>query len=56
MAADPPDVLLVDIYMPDVDDFEVIARMRMIAPGIRIIAISGDIVRGHPTHVLAVSA
>ena len=56
MAADPPAVLLVDIFMPDLDGFEVIARMHLIAPGTRIIAISGDIVRGHPTHVLAVSA
>ncbi|WP_295449212.1 response regulator [uncultured Thiodictyon sp.] len=55
MAQDPPTVLLVDIYMPDLDGFEVIARMRRIAPGTRIIAISGDIVRGHPTNALAVS-
>jgi CheY-like chemotaxis protein len=55
ISADPPAVLLVDIYMPEVDGFEVIARMRGIAPDTRIIAISGDIVRGHPTHVLAVS-
>ncbi|EGV16805.1 EAL domain-containing protein [Thiocapsa marina] len=47
-----PAVLIVDIYMPELDGFEVIKRMRQIAPSTRIIAVSGDVVRGHHTNVL----
>jgi CheY-like chemotaxis protein len=55
MAQDPPDLLLVDIFMPEPDGFEVIAQVRRRVPATPIIAISGDIVRGHPTNALAMS-
>ncbi|MCG6940614.1 MAG: response regulator [Thiohalocapsa sp.] len=53
---DPPDLLIVDIFMPDMDGFQVIARARRLAPRMRIIAVSGDVIRGEATNVLAMSA
>ncbi|MBK1631643.1 hypothetical protein CKO31_12990 [Thiohalocapsa halophila] len=53
---DPPDLLIVDIYMPHLDGFEVIARARQLAPQMRIIAVSGDIIQGEATNVLAMGA
>lgn len=56
IAHDPPDLLIVDIYMPDLDGFQVIARARRLAPQMRIIAVSGDIIQGETTNVLAMGA
>lgn len=42
------DVLIVDIFMPEMDGFEVISLMRAHKPSLPIIAISGSAVR-HPT-------
>lgn len=39
--ADPPDIALTDLVMPHQHGFEVIAELRKLSPGIRIIAISG---------------
>jgi CheY-like chemotaxis protein len=50
--ASPPALMIVDIYMPELDGIEVIQRMRQIAPATRILAVSGDVVQGQPTHVL----
>jgi CheY-like chemotaxis protein len=56
IAREPPDLLLVDIYMPELDGFQVIARARRLAPAMRIVAMSGDVILGMPTHVLSMSA
>jgi CheY-like chemotaxis protein len=37
----PADVLLIDIYMPDVDGLEAMIRLKSEFPGVKIIAISG---------------
>jgi CheY-like chemotaxis protein len=55
-AEHPPAVLVVDVFMPEPDGFEMIARMRRISPATRMIAVSGDMLRGQPAHVLAVAA
>lgn len=55
LTQDPPDLLMVDIFMPEPDGFEVIAQVRKRSPATPIIAVSGDIVRGHQTHALAMS-
>jgi len=51
-----PDLLLVDLDMPRLDGFQVIARARRLAPAMRIVAMSGDVILGMPTHVLSMSA
>lgn len=52
---DPPELLILDIFMPEPDGFEVISRMRRLSPSTQIIAISGDLIRGRPTNALAMS-
>lgn len=52
---EPPDLLIVDIFMAEPDGFEVISRMRQLSPSTPIIAISGDLVRGRPANALAMS-
>ncbi len=37
----PPDLVVIDLFMPDKDGFEVIRDIRDIAPNLKIIAISG---------------
>jgi CheY-like chemotaxis protein len=37
----PPDVLITDIFMPEIDGLEIIARCRKEFPSVKIIAISG---------------
>jgi two-component system chemotaxis response regulator CheY len=39
--ADPPDVVVCDIVMPDRDGIELIPEMKTLSPGARILAISG---------------
>ena len=38
----PVDVVLTDLYMPDLDGIELIAAARAMLPGIPIVAMSGD--------------
>jgi CheY-like chemotaxis protein len=52
---DPPDLLILDIFMPEPDGFEVIARMRRLSPELPIIAMSGDMIRDRPANALAMS-
>lgn len=41
LRAAPADAVLMDIYMPLQDGFEAIRELRRVAPGVKIIAISG---------------
>jgi DNA-binding response OmpR family regulator len=56
IAQAPPDLVVVDIYMPDLDGFEVISRLRHISPATPIISMSGDSLRGQTTHALTMSS
>lgn len=40
--SDPFDLLITDLYMPDTDGLEILTEFRKQAPGVRIIAISGN--------------
>jgi CheY-like chemotaxis protein len=53
---DPPDLAIIDIYMPELDGFQVMSRLRKSRPGTPIIAVSGDVLRGEPTNVLRMSS
>ena len=41
IAAEPPDILITDIVMPDVEGIELIATVRRAHPKMRIVAMSG---------------
>ncbi len=41
----PVDVLVTDIFMPDMDGYELIQKFRRDYPGVKVIAISGGIPR-----------
>jgi DNA-binding NarL/FixJ family response regulator len=36
-----PDVVLIDLTLPDVDGFEITRRLRKRAPGVKVIVVSG---------------
>src|SRR5947209_3814420 len=38
----PPDLLIIDLFMPEQDGVETIAQLRKLAPHVKIIAISGN--------------
>ncbi len=40
------DVVITDLFMPGRDGFELIKHLHVVAPGIRIIAVSGQVVLG----------
>lgn len=48
----PPDLLIVDVYMPRIDGFQVIEMVKRIAPQTRILAVSGEMIQGEHTDVL----
>jgi len=39
--AEPPDLVITDLIMPDTDGLEIIQQLRRINPAVRILAISG---------------
>jgi DNA-binding NtrC family response regulator len=41
IAADPPDLVLLDLGMPNMDGIEVLTRVRTLAPGLPVIVITG---------------
>ncbi len=40
-AAAPADVIITDIFMPDFDGIETIRELRRVAPGVKVIVVSG---------------
>jgi two-component system chemotaxis response regulator CheY len=42
---DPAQVLITDLFMPEMDGFELIAMVRRESPAAKIIAVSGDAIR-----------
>jgi two-component system, chemotaxis family, chemotaxis protein CheY len=40
-ATEPADVIITDIFMPDFDGIETIRELRRVAPGAKVIAVSG---------------
>ncbi len=46
VASARPDIVLMDIVMPDMDGIETIRQLREDAPGLRIIALSGGGIHG----------
>lgn len=37
----PPDLVITDVYMPGTDGYTLIRKMRQLAPGVRVISMSG---------------
>ena len=38
---DPPDLVITDVVMPDVDGFEVLLKLRLLAPAVQVLVMSG---------------
>ncbi len=51
VAAAAPDMVLIDIVMPEMDGIETIRRLRAEAPGLRIVALSGGGTHGFPDYL-----
>jgi len=47
VGSEPPDIVVLDMYMPDVDGLEVLAHLRKALPEVRIIAMSGGMGKGN---------
>ncbi len=41
LQCDPPDLVITDVVMPEVDGFEVLLKLRLLAPGVRVLVMSG---------------
>lgn len=50
--SEPPDLVIVDVYMPQIDGLQVIDAVKRIAPRTRIIAVSGEMIQDEHTDVL----
>lgn len=51
--ARPFDVMVTDVFMPDMDGFETMVQMRRESPSLKIIAMSSGGVLGKPDHYLS---
>ena len=40
-AIEPADVIITDIFMPDFDGIETIRELRRLAPGVKVVVVSG---------------